>query len=166
MNQLKTISIQTKEFMANGRKYVVSPSVTPLRFKEYEKLVPAFSFGLSWQNVYSQVLKAFELLNKQQFANAAVVMHNIANGIKTIDDPNRIHPALEMCALVINREDEDLRTYNRDLMLEKIADWQAEGYDMQGFFHFALNTIQGLKEELIKFTSESLQEIQKELNNP
>lgn len=151
------------EFEANGRKYVLSTMISAERFKEYEKLVPKLTFGLSFQEIYAQLGKLFAHLNKQNFADASVLCHNIMGGIKKIDDENRVHPALEMAALVINREDEDTRYYDHNLMLEKIQDWQEEGYDMMGFFRFALNITEGFREVLKESTREKINEIQQEL---
>lgn len=168
MNQVKSIK-GLKEFKANGHDYIVCDTISAERYKEYEKLTPELTHGLSWQGVYSNLIKAFNLLNKPnpEPLNAGIIIHNVLNGIKNIDDDNRIHPALMMCALVINRKDEDQRIYNKTLMLEKISDWQAEGLDMMSFFGFALNTIEGFKDVLIKSTQERLMELSQEINqNP
>ncbi len=160
---IKTIEKGAKEFTANGRKYIIMDKISPERYKEYEKLVPALTFGLSFQEIYSQLHKLFGLLNKQEFANAAIVCHNVMSGIKNIDDTKRIHPALMMAALVIVREDEDARSYDETLMKDKIIDWQEEGMDMMGFFALSLSSIQGFRETLIKYTQESLKTIDSEL---
>lgn len=157
--QVKTLEPNTKQFIANGRNYTVSPSITPERYKQYEKLVPVLTFGLSFQDVYNGLFNVFNHLNKQDFANAAVLTHNLMNGIKDIDNENRIHPALMMAALVINRDDEVAAIYDEKLMLDKIADWQAEGIDMMYFFALSLSSINGFRETLLKYTQENLTEI-------
>lgn len=161
-NQVRPLPPNFTEFEANGNKYVVSKHISAERFKEYEKLVPNLTYGLSFQEIYKQLGKLYNHLNKQSFADAAVICHNIMGGIRQIDDVKRIHPALEMCALVINRENEDTRVYNRELMLAKINDWQEEGLDMMSFFRFALNIIEGFRETLIESTREKLNQLQQE----
>lgn len=161
--EIKSVDTTSKNFTAAGRNYTILEKITPERYKEYEKLVPKLTFGLSFQEIYSQLHKLFGLLNKQEFANAAIVCHNVMKGIKDVDDEKRIHPALMMAALVIVRDDEDPRSYNEALMLDKINDWQKEGIDMMSFFALSLNTIEGFRETLIKYTKENLTQIQIEL---
>ena len=164
MTQVKTLAKDQKEFTANGVKYLISDKLTPERWKEYEKLVPRLTFGLSFQDVYNQLHKAYGYLNKPnpEPVNAGVVIHNIMNGIRGIEDEKRIHPAMMMAALVILRENEDPRTYDQALMLEKVADWQKEGYDMMSFFALSLSSIQGFRETLIEYTRTHLTQTSQE----
>jgi hypothetical protein len=152
MSEVKSIEKKQREFMANGHKYIVMDKISIARFKEYEKLVPRLSFGLSFKEIFDKLNKLYTALNKQQFANAAVLCHNMMNGINAVDDNKRVNPALMMAALVINRVDEDPTTYNEELMFDKIADWQTEGYNMMDFFELSLNSIQGFRETLLKYT--------------
>jgi hypothetical protein len=39
-----------------------------------------------------------------------------------------------------------LKTISDDLITEKIEDWKAEGYDIQGFFHLAVASLEGFRE--------------------
>ena len=167
MTELKTITKDTKEFNANGNKYIVLDKISTIRYKEYEKLLPKLTFGLTFQEIFNSLNKAFTYLNKPQPepANAAIIIHNTMNGIKSIDDSNRIHPALMMAALVIVRENEDVKVYDEKLMIDKISDWQKEGIDMMSFFALSLSSIQGFRETLIKYTQENLSEIKKELSS-
>ena len=162
-NVIKTIEKGQKEFNANGKKFTILDKISPEKFKVYEQLVPELTFGLGFSQIYASLQKLYAMLNKQEFANSAVVCHNIMNGIKTIDDPKRIHPALKMAALMIVREDEDPRIYDETIMLDKINDWQEEGMDMMGFFELSLTSIQGFKQALIDCTKKNLSEINTEL---
>lgn len=150
------------EFTANGKLYVVSKTLSIARFKEYEKLVPLLTFGQGFEEIFAGLKKAFSLLNNPapKPLDAGIIIHNLMNGIKDINDNKRIHPALKMAALVINRKDEDPTKINDQLMLDKISDWEAEGLDMLTFFELSLNSIQGFNEELIKLTQESKKEEQ------
>lgn len=161
--QLKTIDVKTKEFTANGKKYYIMDKISAERYKEYEKLVPVLTFGIGFNEIYSNLMKLWENLNKQNFADSAVICHNIMKGISTIDDPKRVHPAHMMAALVINREGEDVRGYDEQLMKDKIQDWIVEGYDMMSFFGLSLSSIHGFKETLLKYTQENLTILETEL---
>lgn len=146
-----------KYFMANGNKYIIASKISIARFKEYEKLVPQLTMGLGFDEMYASLRKAYSFLNSSQPKplDAGIIIHNLLNGIKDINDNKRIHPSLKMAALVINREGENPAHYDEALMQEKINDWQVEGLDMLSFFEMSLNSIQGLKEQLIKFTEEA-----------
>lgn len=148
------LEVGTKSFMANGKKYIVSETISIARFKQYEKLVPRLTFGLDFNQLFANLKTAFEALNKQQFANSAIILHNLMNGISKVEDDNRVNPALLMASLMINREDEDVSVYNENIALDKINDWQVEGLDMMGFFQFSLSCINGFKETLTKYTQE------------
>lgn len=161
--EIKTIDSKTKSFVANGKTYTVSDKISVDRFKQYEKLVPLLTFGLGFEQIFSNLKTAYEALNKQKNADAAVIIHNVMNGISSVEDSKRAHPALLMASLVINREDEDAREYNEEIALDKISDWQKEGLDMMGFFDLSLSSIQGFRETLIKYTQEKLSLLEKEI---
>jgi len=152
---LKTIDLKTKEFMANGNKYYICDKISISRFVEYEKLLPRLTFGLNFNEMFANIKTAYESLNKQQFANSAVILHNIMNSISSVDEETRVHPSLLMAALVINKEGEDIRFFDERISLDKIKDWQEEGLDMMGFTLLSLNSIEGFKQTLIKFTQEN-----------
>jgi hypothetical protein len=137
--------------------------ITPERWKEYEKLVPVLTFGLSFDQMFQNLTKLWEHLNKQKFGDASVICHNMMKGIADANDPKRVHPSLMMAALVINREGEDVRVYDEQLMREKIADWTAEGLNMLGFIALSQASIHGFKETLIKYTQENLTILESEL---
>lgn len=163
MKEIKTITPEMKEFTANGRKYLIQEKITPERYKEYEKLVPKLTFGLSFQEVYAGLMKAYDHCNKQRFLDCGITLHNLMNGIKNIDDENRVHPAMMMAALFILRDDEDPTKYEEKLMLDKIADWQAEGFDMWSFFRLSLSSIRGFRETLIRYTQEIVGQMAEDL---
>lgn len=160
MTKLKSLPSNVTEFDANGHKYYVAKSIAPIRYKEYEKLLPSISFGLTFQSIYSNLSKLYAHLNAQHFADASVVCHNLMSGIRNIDDENRVHPSMLMCALFINREGEDETKYDEAFMLEKINDWMAEGYDYGSFFHFAISGINGFRDALIASTNDLLQSME------
>ena len=54
---------------------------------------------------------------------------------------NRTHPIFQLCALFINREDEDINVYDEQIMNDKIEDWKKEGYAATNFFRLAFNLV-------------------------
>lgn len=149
--EIKSIKAADGSFMANGNKYFIMDKITPNRYKEYEKLVPRLTFGLDFNEIFKNLQKAYDALNKQKFADSSVIIHNMMSGISSVNDEKRVHPALMMAALVINREGEDPSKYDENLMMQKIQDWTEEGLDMMSFFEMSLNAIQGFRETLVKY---------------
>jgi len=154
VNEPAQISIKDRVFIANGKKYYIADKICIDRWKEYEKLQIRLTFGIGFLEIFSNLTAAFELLNKQKFAQAAVVIHNVLSGIKDAETPERMPDALMMCALVMNREGEDVKVYDEQVALDKIEDWRAEGLDMLSFFAWALNSINGFKQTYISFIEE------------
>jgi hypothetical protein len=159
--EVKTIDPTKREFTANGNKYFITEKISILRYKQYEKLVPVLTFGLSFSTIYSNLGKAFALLNKPnpEPLNAGIILHNIMKGIKDADDPSRLNPSLMMCALVILREGEDPTKFDESLMREKINDWTEEGLDMMGFIALSRSCIQGFNETLIESIQKTLESL-------
>jgi hypothetical protein len=153
---IKSIPVGANEFMANSKKYFVKSKLSVDRFKEYEKLQPQLTIGLGFDEMFATLKKAYGCLNSPQPkpADAAVILHNLMNGIASINDNKRIHPALKMAALFIDTEDENPATYDEQVMNNKISDWQKEGLDMMSFFDLSLSSIQGFPERLIQFIKE------------
>lgn len=137
--ELKTLDVSVKTFPANGKKYTVKKSMSFERFREYEKLQIETGYGVSFSKLYENIKSCYELVNKSMFADTAVRLHNMLSGIKNIEE--RRIPALRLCALFINYEGEDEKGISEELIDEKIADWEAEGYDILPFFHWAIASI-------------------------
>lgn len=163
MSEVKKIDLAQGWFMANGNKYIISNSISTERYKEYEKLEPLLTYGVGFEELFRNVKKSYELVNQQKFADAAVVLHNIMAGIKDVEDSKRIHPALTMCALVINREGEESAKYSTEMVSKKVEDWTAEGLDMIDFFILALKSIKGFRLTYLEFIQKESQEILSQL---
>ncbi len=154
--EIKSIAPGDREFMANGKKYIIRDKISVYRFKEYEKLVPQLTIGIGFDEMFASLKKAYGFLNSPQPKplDAGIIIHNLMSGIAGINENKRIHPALKMAALVIDREDENPRKYDEALMMDKISDWQEEGLDMLSFFELSLSSIQGFNKQLIQFNQE------------
>ena len=159
MGEIKSLDLfKINSFEANGHKYHVSKKISIPRWREYEKLEPRLTYGVDFESMFKQLRTAYDALNNKEgkIADAAVILHNLMSGIKDIENEKREHPALLMCALVINREGEDAGTFNEQLQLEKIEDWRKEGFDVLPFFTFALFSIQGFKETYVQYIAREL----------
>jgi len=137
--ELKSLDLNQKKFEANGKTYHIRKSMSFERYRMYEKLQIEVGYGANFIQIYDNVKSAYELVNKSEFANTAVKLHNILSGIKNIE--SRQLPALRICSLFINAEGEDEKVITDEMIDEKIADWEAEGYDIFPFFQLAINSI-------------------------
>jgi hypothetical protein len=148
-----------KSFKANGKTYHISEKISIDRWAEYEKLMPRLTYGIDFESMNKSHAKAFAALNEKRFADAAVIIHNLMSGIKDANDDTRVHPALLMCALVINFEGEDVGLYDKNIQLQKIEDWKAEGLDILSFFAFALRSINGFRETYLLYIAAQAEKI-------
>lgn len=156
--ELKKISPETTEFEACGKKYIIHKSLSVNRFIEYEKLQCHVGFGVSFKAMFNTIKDTYELLNKQKFADSAVKLHNMMMGMAEKAE-NRTHPAMLLCALFINRDDEDLTKWDEGDALRKIKDWSDEGYDMSSFFQLGVSFVEGFREAYETLTLNTLQDV-------
>lgn len=131
-----------ENFTANGTKYVFRETLAISRFERFEELQPRVGFGVSFEEIFGNQRRAFDMLNEGKAADAAVVLYNSMNGIKEHLE-GRENAVLELCALFICREGENIATYDPVLTKAKIADWRAEGIAMNSFFDIAFDLVQG-----------------------
>ncbi len=154
--EVKRLDLSKSTFVANGNTYRFSKTMCIDRFIEFERLQAHVGFGKDFKNIYDVLKETYELLNKGKMADAAVKIHNLLNGI-AMNLEKRDHPILEMCALFLNRDDENVKEYNEDIMKQKMEDWRIEGYSIEDFFQLAFNFVEGFipaYEEIIQNISE------------
>lgn len=139
--KLKVIDIKMKSFTANGNEYFIEMGgISMERFIEYEKLQVELGYGVTFIQLYELIKESYELCNKQKFADLAVKLYNVLQGIKNFEE--RRTPAFELCALFINTKDENRGIINSDMINAKIKDWEAEGLDSVPFFQLAVSSLQ------------------------
>lgn len=132
-------------FTANGHEYYIDTTLSISRFEEYEKLSVWFAFGMEYDALFKNIKEAYGLLNESRPMDAGIVLHNIMNGILVKSEKKQL-PILLLCALFINRKDEDVKVYDKALMNEKIEDWKKEGLVMEDFFALASSLVGGYLE--------------------
>ena len=156
--ELKQIGVNEDSFVACGTRYLIGNSLSITRFIEYEKLQNHVGFGVSFKSLFGTLTEVYELLNKQKLADAIVKIHNAIMGIKEKGD-NRTHPAMLLCALFINREDEDITKWDEADALRKIKDWGDEGYDMNSFFLLGVSFVEGFTDAYERLTLNTLDQL-------
>lgn len=146
--KLKELDIGQKVFSANGKEYFIEPHVSAERFREMQLIEIQLGFEIDYKKMSQRLAELYQLLNEQNFADAAVLCYNLQNGIADIE--NREMPILRYCAMFINTEKEDRRKVDEKVIDEKINDWNQEGISYHSFFLTAISMVNGLKENYEK----------------
>ena len=145
----------SKPFQANGKTYRVKSMLSVTRWIQFEITQVELGTGISFDQMIKSWQTVYDLTNKMKFADIAVLAHDTLSSVaKRIEE--RTHPVMKMCALFCNYEGEDESRWDDDLVKEKQADWEAEGYSMQSFFQLAFSAVQNFSqtyEEISAFTS-------------
>jgi len=138
--ELKHIDLSKNELPANGTDYLIKYSLTVERWKAFEKLQNHFAFGLAFDEIEKKISDSIAFANAGKGIEAWNIIYNLREGIAyRLED--REHPAMLMLSLFIVTKDEDLTTWNEEDQKKKIADWNAEGYDVNDFFVLASNLV-------------------------
>jgi hypothetical protein len=128
------------EFTVGERVYRKSQSLSARRYAIMERLQQEMLNGRDPVEVFKNNKTAFELLNKQQFAQAAVLIHANMTGAARIADMDP-SPAIRMFCLFWNYEGEDKKGMTDDQMREKVEDMQ--GVDVGFLFREAASSVPG-----------------------
>ena len=145
----------SKPFQANGKTYRVKSMLSVTRWIQFEITQSELGTGLSFDEMVKKWQTVYELANKMKFADIAVLAHNTLSSVATRIE-ERTHPVIKMCSLFCNYEGEDETRWDDDLIKEKQADWEAEGYSMQSFFQLAFSAVENFSQvydEISDFTS-------------
>ena len=137
--KLKKLNPEARSFEAGGKEYFIETQLSISRFHQYQIYEKEAGFGMSFKDMFSNLIKMREELNKVKFVDCAVRLDNLINGMAKLEEKE--HVLLKMCALFMNTKDEDRSIINDDIIAEKIEDWSE--YDVNGFFMQALNTVDG-----------------------
>lgn len=163
--QLKRLDLTKSTFEANGNKYIIEAELCMDRYIEFEKLQLELGFDITLDGFYDLLKNLYGLINDQKFLDAGVRVYDaltrIKNGIET-----RNHPMFYLCALFINREDEDRTVLEPELMNSKIEDWRKEGYAVNDFFTLAFNLVNNYIEIYQDVLKNILKNVQKEATRP
>jgi len=140
MESLRTIDFKDKHFECQGRKFYLKDSLSFARYRELQKLNLQFGYSGTFFDIYNNVKTAYDCLNTIKFAEGAIVLYNILQGIVSLDE--KYDPAWKICALFIDEEGEDPTIYNEGKMGEKIDCWSCE-LDVLPFFQLAASLVPG-----------------------
>lgn len=141
---LKRIDLNTGIFEANGTRYTIEGALTIERYAELQILEKELGYGLTFKAMFEKLQQAYNLLNKQKPADAAVLLNDMLRGMARLQEREPL--VLKICALFMNTDDEDRSSFSADMYNRKIADWKAEKLDMRDFFTVASNSVNGFIE--------------------
>lgn len=145
-----------KAFEVGGVKFFVEDTLSVSRFREFEKLQIEVGFGRDFAEIFAGFSKIYEALQKGKVADAAVICSNYLEGVKG-PLAGRANPVLRLCALFINTEGENKKTYDERDTIKKIDIWEKAGVDMSFFFSLAITLIPGFmkayKESLVNISA-------------
>jgi hypothetical protein len=159
--EIKRIDFTKGSFPAKGKDYLFSQALSIERYEQFEKLEVLLGYNLGYDALYGQLTELYNELNKSQFVKSAVITYNLLDATKRKVD-NKIHPALQMCALFCNTVEEDATKFDAKLMDAKIKDWREEGYAMTDFFSLAANLVKGFVKNYTADLKDSLNKLQEE----
>jgi hypothetical protein len=111
-------------FECGGKKFFKTDSLSFVRYRELQKIMLEFGFSATFVDIYNSTKQAIEAYNKHDYFAMSIIIYKIQEGIVNLQDKD--DPALRMCALFINEENEDLTKYNESEMKAKIDCWTSE----------------------------------------
>lgn len=146
-----------QSFEANKKKYMIEKNLSIERAILLNKIEIEIAHHTTIEHLKSELVGVYNSLNKGQFADSAVRVYNLANGIDKITKIEDM-PILRLCALFINEENEDRKTISENLIYQKINDWQTEGLSIEPFFTLAISLLPNVHEHYKRLIQKSLKE--------
>lgn len=137
------IAPDARTFEANGKTYHKAESISAQRYGWMERLNVELAYGRNPGELFQGHKKAYDLLNKQHFADAAVAIHDQMSGLAKIAD-GREHAAIRLTMLFWNYEGEEVGKMTEELMQKKVDDVLEAGIDVGFFFTQAVSNAPGL----------------------
>ena len=140
--EVKRLPLDKKTFMANSNEYTIVDTMSIERWKKLEDFQDLLGWGRSFDDMFKQLKKVYELMDEGKQNEPRIIIHNLLTGVKQKLE-KRYHPALMLCTLFVVREDEDQTIYDEEFMNSKVKDWTEEGYDINDFFQLAWTLVPG-----------------------
>lgn len=142
MNKLKQINFADGKFEANGKTYYIEETISVERYKYYIMFQTEAAYGCDFAAMMKKWDEVWEMANKMRFADIVIIAHEMRNAIGGFG--TRKHPAIAICALFCNTENEDRTKISEQLLNEKLKDWEEAGIDVYSFFVLAGTLVNGL----------------------
>lgn len=134
-SQLTKLENGCKKFFSPTSKkwYFVEYDINDLMLARYEileRFLIELNFSMTAEHLTKNILNAMRLLKEDEKNDCYVVLHNIIAGIEDMRTKHIV--TMWVCSVFIYREDENIKTWDKQIANEKIEDWK-ENFDT-GFF--------------------------------
>lgn len=140
MGLLKKLEPDCQTFQCDGRTFYIEDTLSFNRYEKLREYSLEFGFSATVPDVFNRLNSAWKLLNETKLGDAAVMLHNIMNGIQKIEKKSDV--AFRVCALFVNEKEEDSTVWDEAIEKNKIECWSKE-YDVTGFFLLASAKVPG-----------------------
>lgn len=125
----------------NGKKYHKAKSISIARWPFLERYKAAWIHGKQAHEFHKVLGDLYNVVNKGQFGDTAVMLHNLKNDVAGITDTKRLPAAACIAMLFWNYEGEDVGTMSDEHMQTKLNDVSASGIEDAFFFSQALDCL-------------------------
>lgn len=142
MNLIR-IDFERGQLKTPEHTYLLASSLSIARYIEFEKKQAGAAYGVTFDDIHKAWCDVEDALNKVKFVEAAAIIANMKQAILRGGDKKK-HLVLQICALFLNEEGEDVGVYREEVMDAKIQDWLDSGVDYKDFFQFTVNIVPGL----------------------
>ena len=125
----------------NGKKYHKAKSISIARWPFLERYKAAWIHGKQAHEFHKVLGDLYNIVNKGQFGDTAVMLHNLKNDVAGITDTKRLPAAACITMLFWNYEGEDVGAMSDEHMQAKLNDVSASGIEDAFFFSQALDCL-------------------------
>lgn len=158
--KIRLIKAENDQFKANGHTYTIQSHLSVERYMQYLMVGQKMTFGSTALQLFNTLREIHELLVSGNdilgsIHKSAELAYNQLDSVKNVVE-GRYPEVFHICALFINREDEDETKYDYKFAVEKINDWREEGYAIASFFYLASKFVSGLSEAYQSLTGTPL----------
>lgn len=163
MTALKRIDFETGKFVANGVTYTIETEGLSFdRLEMYEQLEVELGLGMRLQTILKKLDEQKNCYDEGRHADAIIVNHELRTSAYHKLE-NKTNVAFEMCALFMNRDEEDRTVITKDMIKAKIDDWRRE-YAVTDFFSFAIASIPAYLNASVKNSQSTSQGVRETMN--
>lgn len=140
-----------REFEAGGKTYKVNETISVARFNKYQEMQVELLYGMDMEQMVKNMQQIIQINNNislngtlriKDITDVNSIAYNTLRGIENIG--KEMHPALKICTLFVNTDDENVGDWDESLARQKVEDWKE--IDMSFFLNLALSSISNFKE--------------------
>ncbi len=122
----------------NGKTYHRAKSISIARWPFLERYKATWIHGKQAHELHKVLGDLYAIVNKGQFGDTAVLLHNLKNDVAGITDKKRLPAAACITMLFWNYEGEDVGVMTDEIMQAKLEDVEKSGIEEGFFFSQAL----------------------------